>query len=75
MASQVGLQPMTPREVRVASGLSLNRFAIRAGTTRSTLRLYEATDGQGVCDDTRERLAPHYERLREQLLTDYASAS
>lgn len=63
---------MTPKEIRLASGLSVERAAVAAGVTSPTLRLYEANT-EAPSAPTRAKLETFYATLAARLAGASAS--
>ncbi|RYE75462.1 MAG: XRE family transcriptional regulator [Myxococcales bacterium] len=57
---------MSPREIRKARGLTVERAAVAGGVTSPTLRMYEA-NRDAVSDATRRKLDVVYEGWRASL--------
>lgn len=56
---------MTPKEIRIAAGLSIERCAVAAGVTSPTIRLFEADPS--AAPRARAKLESFYKRLAAQL--------
>ena len=62
---------MTPKEIRLASGLSLERCAVAAGVTSPTIRLFEADPS--AAPRARSKLETFYATLAARLAGASAS--
>lgn len=56
---------MTPKEIRLAAGLSIERCAVAAGVTSPTIRLFEADPS--AAPRARAKLESFYKRLAAKL--------
>ncbi len=56
---------MTPKEIRLAAGMSLERAAVAAGVTSPTIRLFEAAPD--AAPRARAKLETFYKRLAAKL--------
>lgn len=56
-----GARSMTPKEIRLAAGLSIERAAVAAGVTSPTIRLFEASPD--AAPRARAKLETFYARL------------
>lgn len=56
---------MTPKEIRLAAGLSIERCAVAAGVTSPTIRLFEADPS--AAPRARPKLESFYKRLAAKL--------
>lgn len=59
------MTPRTPKEIRLASGLSIERAAVAAGVTSPTIRLFEASPD--AAPKARARLETFYANLAARL--------
>ena len=59
---------MTPKEIRLASGLSLERCAVAAGVTSPTIRLFEADPS--AAPRARAKLEAFYATLAARVATE-----
>lgn len=57
---------MTPKEIRLASALTVEKAAVAAGVTSPTLRLYEANP-EAPSAPTRAKLSTFYTNLAARL--------
>ena len=64
---------MTPKEIRLASGLSLERCAVAAGVTSPTIRLFEADPS--AAPRARPKLETFYANLAARLAAGAAEPS
>lgn len=53
---------MSPKEIRLAACLSLEKAAVGAGVTSPTIRLFEASP-EALRPETRRKVANFYKRL------------
>jgi len=53
---------MSPKEIRIAARLSLEKAAVGAGVTSPTIRLFEASP-DALRPETRRKVANFYNRL------------
>lgn len=53
---------MTPKEIRLAACLSLEKAAVGAGVTSPTIRLFEASP-DALRPETRRKVAAYYNQL------------
>ena len=53
---------MSPKEIRIAARLSLEKAAVGAGVTSPTIRLFEASP-EALRPETRRKVANFYNRL------------
>ena len=53
---------MSPKEIRIAARLSLEKAAVGAGVTSPTIRLFEASP-EALRPETRRKVANFYKRL------------
>lgn len=58
---------MTPREIRLAAGVSQIRVAVQTDTSEPTVRLYEANPSAIRTRSKRARLDAFYTRLEHEL--------
>lgn len=65
---------MTPKEIRLASGLTVEKAAVASGVTSPTLRLYEANT-EAPSAPTRAKLSTFYANLAARLAAGAASPS
>ncbi|MCE7895032.1 MAG: hypothetical protein DYH12_35885 [Sorangiineae bacterium PRO1] len=56
---------MTPREIRKAAGLTIEKTAVYAGVSSPTVRLFEA-DRLAVTERPRRKLDAYYAQLAAQ---------
>lgn len=56
---------MTPKDIRLAAGLSIERCAVAAGVTSPTIRLFEASPD--AAPRARAKLESFYKRLAAKL--------
>ena len=66
------IRRMTPREIRLASGLSLERCAVAAGVTSPTIRLFEADPS--AAPRARAKLETFYANLAARLASGASSS-
>lgn len=59
------MTPRTPKELRLAAGLSIERAAVAAGVTSPTIRLFEASPD--AAPKARAKLETFYANLAAQL--------
>lgn len=59
------MTPRTTKEIRLASGLSIERAAVAAGVTSPTIRLFEASPD--AAPKARAKLESFYKRLAAKL--------
>jgi transcriptional regulator with XRE-family HTH domain len=64
---------MTPKEIRLAAGLSIERCAVAAGVTSPTIRLFEADPS--AAPRARSKLETFYRQLASQLATEPPAAA
>lgn len=64
---------MTPKEIRLASGLSLERAAVAAGVTSPTIRLFEADPS--AAPRVRPKLEAFYATLAARITASAAATS
>ena len=61
---------MTPKEIRLAAGLSIERAAVAAGVTSPTIRLFEASPD--AAPRARTKLEGFYRKLAAKLTNSSA---
>jgi hypothetical protein len=64
---------MTPKELRLAAGLSIERCAVAAGVTSPTIRLFEASPD--AAPRARPKLEVFYANLAARLASEAAGSS
>ena len=67
------MTPRTPKELRLAAGLSIERAAVAAGVTSPTIRLFEASPD--AAPKARAKLETFYANLAARLAGGVVDAS